>query len=189
MWRAIVIALVLAIVAVAVAACGEPEPEGPPTFAAEPPMTVDEVRPYSAIFTTSLGRMTFNLVPQEAPRAVNSFLFLAGEGYFDGMTVHRVVPGVLIETGDPTGTGTGDPGYTFEIEPPQQPYQRGDLVVANSGAANSNGSRFFILLSDVSDAELPPNYTIFGHAQGEPRAVVGDAGQAGKRPAWSGTGR
>ena len=163
MWRAIVIALVLAIVAVAVAACGEPEPEGPPTFAAEPPMTVDEVRPYSAIFTTSLGRMTFNLVPQEAPRAVNSFLFLAGEGYFDGMTVHRVVPGVLIETGDPTGTGTGDPGYTFEIEPPQQPYQRGDLVVANSGAANSNGSRFFILLSDVSDAELPPNYTIFGH--------------------------
>ena len=69
--------------------------------------------------------MTFNLVPQEAPRAVNSFLFLAQEGYYDGMTVHRVVPGVLIETGDATGTGTGDAGYTYEIEPPQQPYRRG----------------------------------------------------------------
>ena len=162
MWRAIVIALVVAIAAAAVAACGEPEPVGPPTFAAEPEMTVEELRPYSVVFTTSVGRMTFNLVPQEAPRAVNSFLFLAQEGYYDGVTVHRVVPGVLIETGDATGTGTGDPGYTFEIEPPQQPYQRGDLVMANSGAPNSNGARFFILLSDVTDDELPPTYTIFG---------------------------
>lgn len=165
MWRAIVISLVVAIAAVAVAACGEAEPEGPPTFAAEPEMTVEELRPYSAVFTTSLGRMTFNLVPQEAPRAVNSFLFLAQEGYFDGMTVHRVVPGVLVETGDPTGTGTGDPGYTFEIEPPQQPYQRGDLVMANSGAPNSNGSRFYILLSDVSEDELPANATIFARVK------------------------
>ena len=165
MWRAVVIALVMAIAAVAVAACGEPEPEGPPTFAAEPEMTVEELRPYSAVFTTSLGRMTFNLVPQEAPRAVNSFLFLAQEGYYDGMTVHRVVPGVLVETGDPTGTGTGDPGYTFEIEPPQQPYQRGDLVMANSGAPNSNGSRFYILLSDVSEDELPANATIFARVK------------------------
>ncbi len=165
MWRAIVIALVVAIAAVAVAACGEPEPEGPPTFAAEPEMTVEELRPYSAVFTTSLGRMTFNLVPQEAPRAVNSFLFLAQEGYYDGMTVHRVVPGVLVETGDPTGTGTGDPGYTFEIEPPQQPYRRGDLVMANSGAPNSNGSRFYILLSDVSEDELPANATIFARVK------------------------
>lgn len=165
MWRAIVIALVVAIAAVAVGACGEAEPEGPPTFAAEPEMTVEELRPYSAVFTTSLGRMTFNLVPQEAPRAVNSFLFLAQEGYYDGMTVHRVVPGVLVETGDPTGTGTGDPGYTFEIEPPQQPYKRGDLVMANSGAPNSNGSRFYILLSDVADDELPPNATIFARVK------------------------
>ena len=165
MWRAIVLALVVAFAAVAVAACGEPEPVGPPTFAAEPEMTVQELRPYSVVFTTSLGRMTFNLVPQEAPRAVNSFLFLAQEGYYDGIAVHRVVPGVLIETGDPTGTGTGNPGYTFEIEAPQQPYKRGDLVMANSGAPNSNGSRFFILLSDVTDAELPPNYTIFGRVK------------------------
>ena len=165
MWRAIVIALVVAIAAVAVAACGEAEPEGPPTFAAEPEMTVEELRPYSAVFTTSLGRMTFNLVPQEAPRAVNSFLFLAQEGYYDGMTVHRVVPGVLVETGDPTGTGAGDPGYTFEIEPPQQPYRRGDLVMANSGAPNSNGSRFYILLSDVSEDELPANATIFARVK------------------------
>ncbi|MCY3784362.1 MAG: peptidylprolyl isomerase [Chloroflexi bacterium] len=165
MWRAIVIALVVAMAAVAVAACGEPEPEGPLTFAAEPEMTVEELRPYSVVITTSLGRMTFNLVPQEAPRAVNSFLFLAQEGYYDGMTVHRVVPGVLIETGDATGTGTGDAGYTFEIEPPQQPYRRGDLVMANTGAPNSNGSRFYIILNDLTDAELPPDYTIFGRVK------------------------
>ena len=149
---------------IVVAACGEPEPEGPPTFDAYPPIEINELRPYSVTFTTSVGRLTFKLFPDEAPLAVNSFLFLANQGYYDGVTFHRVVPGVLAETGDPTGTGTGDAGYTFEVEPPQRPYARGGIAMANDGTPNSNGSRFFFILGDLAaSAEAPHEYTVFGH--------------------------
>ena len=149
---------------IVMAACGESEPEGPPTFDAYPPMEIDELRPYSVIFTTSVGRITFQLFPKEAPLAVNSFLFLANQDYYDGVTFHRVVPGVLAETGDATGTGTGDAGYTFEVEPPQRPYARGGIAMANDGTPNSNGSRFFFILGDLAtSAEAPHEYTVFGH--------------------------
>ena len=145
------------------AACGEPEPEGPPSFSEYPPMEIDPLRSYSLVFTTSLGRITFKLLPNEAPLAVNSFMFLARQGFFEGMTVYRQLPGVLAEAGDPTGTGGGGPGYTFEIEPPHRSYVAGDLVMANAGTPNSNGSRFFIILGDVSaNGDLPPDYTLVG---------------------------
>ena len=163
MQRAIVVGLA-ALALVAAVACGEAEPEGPPVFDAYPPMGIDPLRSYSVIFTTSVGRLTFQVLPEEAPLAVNSFVFLAREGYFDGVTFHRIVPGVLAETGDATGTGTGNPGYTFEVEPPQRPYERGGIALANDGTPNSNGSRFFFILGDLAgSAEAPHEYTIFGH--------------------------
>ena len=163
MRRAVIVGLAFLMIIV-VAACGEPEPVGPPTFDAYPPMEIDVLRPYSVTFTTSVGRLTFKLFPDEAPLAVNSFLFLANQGYYDGVTFHRVVPGVFAETGDPTGTGTGDAGYTFEVEPPQRPYARGGIAMANDGTPNSNGSRFFFILGDLAaSAEAPHEYTVFGH--------------------------
>ena len=163
MRRAVMVGLA-SLMVIVMAACGESEPEGPPTFDAYPPIEINEVRAYSVIFTTSVGRLTFKLFPDEAPLAVNSFLFLANQGYFDGVTFHRVVSGVLAETGDPTGTGTGDAGYTFEVEPPQRPYERGGIAMANDGTPNSNGSRFFFILGDLAaSAEAPHEYTVFGH--------------------------
>ena len=153
----------VSLVLVVVAACGEAEPEGPPVFDAYPAMEIDDRRSYSITFTTSVGRLTFQLFPEEAPLAVNSFIFLANEGYYDGVAFHRVVPGVLAETGDATGTGTGNPGYTFEVEPSQRPYERGGIALANDGTPNSNGSRFFFILGDLEgSAEAPHAYTVFG---------------------------
>ncbi len=152
------------LMVIVMAACGQSEPEGPPTFDAYPPMEINVLRPYSVTFTTSVGRLTFTLFPDEAPLAVNGFLFLANQGYYDGVTFHRVVPGVFAETGDATGTGTGDAGYTFEVEPPQRPYARGGIAMANDGTPNSNGSRFFFILGDLAtSAEAPHEYTVFGH--------------------------
>ena len=160
MRRVVVLMLVLAIVTVAVA-CGESEPEGPPTFTEYPEMAVEAIRPYSVIFTTNLGRMTFKLLPEESLLAVNSFVFLVGQGFYNGMTIERLVPGKFVETGDPTGTGNA--GYTYEIEPPQRPYTKGTLVMANAGPAGSNGSKFFIVLDDLNEGDLSSDYTVFGH--------------------------
>lgn len=163
MRRAVVVGLATLIFLV-VAACGEAEPEGPPVFGAYPPMEIDPLRSYSVTFTTSVGRIAFTLLAEEAPLAVNSFLFLANSGYYDGVAFHRVVPGVLAESGDATGTGTGNPGYTFEVETPQRPYERGGIALVNDGTPNSNGSRFFFILGDLSgSAEAPHEYTVFGH--------------------------
>ncbi len=146
------------------AACGGAASELPMSFDAYPEMEVKiDGRPYNVIFTTDVGRLTFNLYPQEAPLAVNSLVFLAEEGFFDDMVIYRVLPGILTEAGDPTGTGTGGPGYTFEVEPPHRAYARGDLVMANDGSPNSNGSRFLILFGDIAgNADFPGQYTIVG---------------------------
>ena len=163
MRRAVIVGLA-SLIFLVVAACGEAEPEGPPVFAAYPPMEIDPLRSYSVTFTTSVGRITFTLLAAEAPLAVNSFLFLANSGYYDGVAFHRVVPGVLAETGDATGTGTGNPGYTFDVETSQRPYERGGIALANDGTPNSNGSRFFFILGDLAgSAEAPNEYTVFGH--------------------------
>ena len=159
MLRLALVALLLVVVAVG---CGEAESEGPKTYAAYPEMDIPAGQPW-VIITTSLGRMTFTLFSEEAPLAVNNFLFLANEGYFDGVTFHRLIPGFMVQGGDPSGTGTGGPGYSFEIEPPQRPYVRGGLAMANKGVANSNGSQFFIILDDLTEqGRLSPDFTLFG---------------------------
>ena len=129
MLRIVLVALLLVVVAVG---CGEAGSSGAKTYDAYPAMDIPAGEPW-VIVATNLGRMTFTLFPDEAPLAVNNFLFLANEGYFDGVGFHRLIPGFMVQGGDPSGTGTGGPGYKFEIELPQRPYIRGGLAMANSG--------------------------------------------------------
>jgi cyclophilin family peptidyl-prolyl cis-trans isomerase len=116
---------------------------------------------YTAKISTNKGDVTVTLWPGVAPIAVMSFIFLAQHHYFDGVVFHRVVPGFVIQGGDPTGTGACGPGYEFKDEPVHHPYTRGVVAMANAGP-NTNGSQFFIMLADN---QLPPNYTIFGGVQ------------------------
>ena len=123
-----------------------------------PEMTVDPAKTYTATIETNQGTMTAELFVEEAPMTVNNFVFLAGEGFYDGTIFHRVIPGFMIQGGDPDGTGRGGPGYKFPNEPVKRDYDRGILAMANAGR-NTNGSQFFIMHNDYN---LPPDYTIFG---------------------------
>ncbi len=128
------------------------------SYSKPPAMTIDPQRSYRARIETSAGTMTAELFPSEAPQTVNNFVFLAREGFYDGVIFHRVIRGFMIQGGDPTGTGTGGPGYKFADEPVKRRYERGTLAMANAGP-NTNGSQFFVMHADYG---LPPNYTIFG---------------------------
>lgn len=128
-------------------------------YDALPPMQIETNRTYHATIKTNKGDIHLQLNPAEAPLTVNNFVALARDGYYDGVTFHRVVPRFVIQGGDPTGTGAGGPGYKFQDEPVKRPYKAGTLAMANAGP-NTNGSQFFICLED--QPTLPPNYTIFG---------------------------
>jgi cyclophilin family peptidyl-prolyl cis-trans isomerase len=121
-------------------------------------MAIDGSRKYSATIDTSAGQMTADLFVSDAPSTVNNFVFLARDGFYDGVIFHRVIKGFMIQGGDPTGTGRGGPGYRFNDEPVSRSYERGILAMANAGP-NTNGSQFFVMHADYG---LPPNYTIFG---------------------------
>lgn len=108
---------------------------------------------------SSKGEIVFDLYAGDAPKAVSNFVALAESGYFDGLVFHRVVPGFVIQGGDPEGTGRGGPGYTFEDEAITRDYKAGTVAMANAGQ-NTNGSQFFICLEDLPT--LPKAYTIFG---------------------------
>jgi cyclophilin family peptidyl-prolyl cis-trans isomerase/predicted DsbA family dithiol-disulfide isomerase len=126
-----------------------------------PPLTIDPNKQYSAILHTQKGDITLQLYADRAPLAVNSFIFLARQGWFDGVTFHRVIPGFVAQAGDPTGTGIGGPGYAFDNEiSPDLTFDRpGVLGMANAGPG-SNGSQFFITYAAVP--RLNGGYTIFG---------------------------
>ncbi len=151
------------------------------TYPAPPEFTLDLDKSYSATLHTTQGDITFELLADQAPHTVNSFLFLAGEGFYDGVIFHRVVPGFVIQGGDPTGTGTGGPGYQFkdELNNPR-PYSRGTLAMANAGP-NTNGSQFFVCLADVG---LPYSYTVFGNVTAGMDAIDAIAAlpRAGEKP-------
>ena len=132
------------------------------SYPAPPQMAIDPAKKYTATIETSAGTMTAELYPTDAPMTVNNFVFLARDGFYDGVIFHRVINGFMIQGGDPTGTGRGGPGYKFRDEPVSRPYNRGILAMANSGP-NTNGSQFFVMHSDY---RLPPNYTIFGRLTG-----------------------
>src|SRR5438128_8408609 len=138
--------------------------ERPPQWNQAPEMVIDPAKQYTATIQTTEGRMTAQLLPAEAPMTVNNFVFLAREGFYDGVPFHRVMKGFMVQTGDPTGTGAGGPGYRFGDEPIRSVYEPGTLAMANSGP-NTNGSQFFIVHGDMR-GRLPKNYTIFGRLTG-----------------------
>jgi len=124
-------------------------------------MCIDTSRRYTAEMKTSMGTMTIALDPLAAPKTVNSFVFLARYHYFDGIVFHRIIPGFVLQGGDPTGTGRGGPGYRFADElPPAGRYELGSLAMANAGP-DTNGSQFFVI-SGPDGMRLPPSYSLFG---------------------------
>lgn len=127
-------------------------------YGAPPLMTIDVDKSYTATLITNKGNMVLKLFADEAPITVNNFVFLAREGFYNGVTFHRVIRNFMVQTGDPTGTGMGGPGYRFADEPVTRSYNRGIVAMANAGP-NTNGSQFFIIHADYN---LGPNYTIFG---------------------------
>jgi len=133
-------------------------------YKAPPPMTIDKAKKYTATIATNKGTMKAELYADTAPVTVNNFVFLANDHFFDGVVFHRIVAGFVLQGGDPTGTGTGGPGYKFPDEPipASRNYEKGTLAMANSGP-NTNGSQFFICVDNLTaKGALPKQYTIFG---------------------------
>ncbi len=130
-------------------------------FDGPPPMIIDPSKRYTAEMVTSKGTMVIALDAAAAPRTVNNFVFLARWHYYDGVVFHRIIPGFMLQGGDPTGTGRGGPGYRFPDElPAPGRYEIGSVAMANAGP-DTNGSQFFIV-SGADGVGLPPHYSLFG---------------------------
>lgn len=142
-------------------------------FSALPPMTIDANKKYQATIVTDKGSILVDLFPQDAPQHVNSFVYLARQGFYDGLTFHRVEPGFVIQGGDPLGTGTGGPGYMI---PPEikRAHPKGALAMARRGGppetTPSSGSQFYITLD--ATPFLDGQYTSFGQTAPESMSVV-----------------
>lgn len=138
--------------------------QGFPQWDEAPEMVIDEDATYLATITTNKGDMTFELNAGAAPKAVNNFICLATNDFYDVVPFHRVISGFMVQAGDPTGTGTGGPGYRFEEELPGDDlnYDRGTLAMARTQDPGSQGGQFFIVHQDLTDEQLAKNYTIFG---------------------------
>lgn len=150
-------------------------------YASAPELSVDLDTKYTAVLHTNHGDVTIEFDTPRSPLAVNNFVFLARDGFYDGVIFHRVVPGFVVQGGDPTGTGRGGPGYQFNDEVEGEgDYARGVVAMANAGP-HTNGSQFFICLED---AGLPHSYTIFGKVTEGLEAVDAIAAQprSGEKP-------
>jgi cyclophilin family peptidyl-prolyl cis-trans isomerase len=134
-------------------------------YSAAPAMTIDTTKNYTATVVTTAGTFTIALNAKAAPVTVNSFVFLADKGYFHCVIFQRVIPNFMDQTGDPTGTGSGGPGYQFKNENVPKAYATGDVAMANAGA-NTNGSQFFVVVPGGAtqlDADLASGgYSLFG---------------------------
>ncbi|MER6051062.1 peptidylprolyl isomerase [Streptomyces sp. NPDC001793] len=162
------------------------------TWPKEPAMTIDASASYTARLATTCGQITFTMDASEAPHTVNSFAFLAGQGYFDHSRCHRLVDQhiYVLQCGDPKGTGEGTPGYTLPDENLKDPRIKGDVYPAGTVAManrydgkdpktrNSGGSQFFLV---YQDSQLPPNYTPFGRITGG-MDVLKKIAEAGSHP-------
>ncbi|WP_313404252.1 peptidylprolyl isomerase [Aeromicrobium sp.] len=183
--------LLLALVVPALAACGgaddsdssaagacEYVKEGSAAKAAETP-PADPKSAESLTIATNRGDIAVTLTPDATPCTVGNFVSLAEQGYFDGTKCHRLVPGFVLQCGDPAGNGTGGPGYRFEDElTGDEKYTAGTLAMANSGP-DTNGSQFFIVLAD---SELPAAYTVFGEVDDAGLAVAREIEADGNAP-------
>ncbi len=142
---------------------GGPTPElvGTKQYASAPPIIIDVTKQYFATVTMANGGVfVIQLFPDKAPITVNSFVFLASNGYFDGLTFHRVIDGFMAQGGDPTGTGNGGPGYSFVNETNDLTFDKAGVVAMANAGRNTNGSQFFIMFGTYGLSET--NYTIFG---------------------------
>jgi peptidyl-prolyl cis-trans isomerase B (cyclophilin B) len=128
---------------------------------APPEMQIDSAKIYRATIKTNRGEIELELYPEHAPKTVNNFVYLAGEGFYDGITFHRVIDNFMIQGGDPTGTGSGGPGYRFEDEVTGNPltHERCVISMANAGPG-TNGSQFFI--THAPQRHLDGKHTVFG---------------------------
>jgi len=128
-----------------------------------PAMAIDQSKKWQATIQTNMGDIQLELFAKDAPKTVNNFVFLAKEGFYNNVLFHRIIKDFMIQTGDPTGTGAGGPGYSFEDElPSPHSYQKGIVAMANAGP-NTNGSQFFICNGPGSEnLNNYPDYTIFG---------------------------
>ena len=129
------------------------------SYSAAPPMTINSGKQYTATIETGKGNIVLELFASDVPVTVNNFVFLARDGYYDGTTFHRVIPGFMAQGGDPTGTGTGGPGYTFADEFTERTHVTGALSMANAGP-NTNGSQFFITYAPQH--HLDGKHSVFG---------------------------
>ncbi len=163
-------------------------------YSAAPPMTIDTSKSYTATVVTTTGTFTVALDAKAAPITVNNFVFLAEKGFYHCVIFHRVIPQFMDQTGDPTGTGQGGPGYTIADENPPKAasasdqYPIGSVAMANTGAPNSGGSQFFIVTGPQGES-LPNTYALFGsvssgmnvvdtiNQQGSPQGVPPDVTQ------------
>jgi cyclophilin family peptidyl-prolyl cis-trans isomerase len=131
----------------------------PKTYDSPPPMIIDTSKEYTALMETEKGTLVLELFAKDVTKTVNNFVFLATEGFYDGTTFHRVIPGFMAQGGDPTGTGRGGPGYKFEDEFTEHGHDAGALSMANAGP-NTNGSQFFITYVPVH--QLDGKHSVFG---------------------------
>lgn len=153
---------------------------------APPPMNIKPNRTYTATVKTKAGDIVIELLPKVAPATVNNFVFLAREGFYTNVPIHRIMPGFMIQTGDPTGTGGGGPGYTIPDEPVKGDYPRGTVAMARTPQPDSAGSQFFIALVDLTQTFPNKEYVIFGRVTegmdvvdkiAKTPIVVGDSGE------------
>ena len=136
-------------------------PEKPKTYSAPPPMTIDTSKQYTATIETEKGNLVLELFASDVPMTVNNFVFLAREGFYDGLTFHRVVPDFMVQGGCPNGDGIGGPGYRFGDEITEHTHVTGALSMANKGSnTNTNGSQFFITFSPQH--HLDGHHSVFG---------------------------
>ncbi|NYF98157.1 peptidylprolyl isomerase [Janibacter cremeus] len=130
-------------------------------FEQAPPMCIDESKDYTATLTTDVGDVELDLLTDKAPKTVNNFVVLARYHFYDGLAFHRVIQGFMAQGGDPSGDGSGGPGYQFDDELPEAgEYEVGSVAMANAGS-DTNGSQFFIITGKAG-VELPPKYSLFG---------------------------
>jgi cyclophilin family peptidyl-prolyl cis-trans isomerase len=133
----------------------------PKQWSAPPPMTIDKSKQYFAtVKMQKAGEFVIQLLPDKAPVTVNSFVFLARQHFYDGVTFHRVLPGFMAQTGDPTGSGTGGPGYEFPNENSDLKFDKPGVVGMANSRPDTNGSQFFVTFGPAS--WLDGGYTIFG---------------------------
>lgn len=155
----LLVGILLVSMALLSISCGS-EVKKPMQWSSAPAMALEKDKTYTATIKTEKGDIVLELFAKDVPITVNNFVFLARQGYYDGCTFHRVIPGFMAQGGDPTGTGMGNPGYTFANEITSHKHVAGAISMAHSQLPNSNGSQFFICYA--AQPTLDGSYSVFG---------------------------